>query len=369
MTEVLVLDLIYGWCSACSNFFDKPFADILPFVGGHVAEHIFLLCGHQQANGGRSAFPHTVLKETKNVHILDFGTITKCLYHFKQILDELNLSSVRVVTSCQGREVLLLYQQELFTPVYSFEYVVKCEDHPICQSCCPAPTVPAVNSARDVTQETSAFFQQLPALRGDVNILKSSFIPDCFGHGFSTRTGGVSCIPTLSSLNLFSSCKRRDPAAAVAENTRRLALKAGFYPQPLYLVRVNHARDVWVMGTAEPPESYDAIVTNQTGVVIAAPGADCMPLLFAEPVTKVIGAAHAGWKGTLMGVAMATVGAMVREFGCKVSDIVVAIGPSVGACCFTLEREQALEFHCIHPECVPDPHSSRPHVNIRLATR
>lgn len=54
-----------------------------------------------------------------------------------------------------------------------------------------------------------------------------------------------------------------------------------------------HASNVWVLGKAEP-ESYDAVVTNQSGVVLAAPGADCMPILFADPVSKVIGAAHAG---------------------------------------------------------------------------
>ncbi|XP_074514592.1 purine nucleoside phosphorylase LACC1 [Sebastes fasciatus] len=60
---------------------------------------------------------------------------------------------------------------------------------------------------------------------------------------------------------------------------------------------------------------------------------------------------------------------MVKEFGCRASDIVVAVGPSVGACCFTLDREQALLLHRIHPDCVPDPESATPHVNIRLANR
>ncbi len=58
-------------------------------------------------------------------------------------------------------------------------------------------------------------------------------------------------------------------------------------------LQVNHASDVWVLGKAEP-ESYDAMVTDQPGVVLAAPGADCMPILFADPVPKVIAAAHAG---------------------------------------------------------------------------
>ncbi|XP_042586755.1 purine nucleoside phosphorylase LACC1-like isoform X2 [Cyprinus carpio] len=117
------------------------------------------------------------------------------------------------------------------------------------------------------------------------------------------------------------------------------------------------------------PDSYDGMVTNQVGVVIAAPGADCMPLLFTDPVAKVIGVAHAGWKGTLMGIAMATVNAMVSEFGSRPADIVCVIGPSVGPCCFTLEQDSAREFHAIHPDCVRHMDSSRPYVDIRLATR
>ncbi len=62
---------------------------------------------------------------------------------------------------------------------------------------------------------------------------------------------------------------------------------------------MNHASDVFVLGKAEP-ESYDAMVTNQSGVVLAAPGADCMPILFADPVSKVIGVAHAGRRSFLL---------------------------------------------------------------------
>lgn len=76
-----------------------------------------------------------------------------------------------------------------------------------------------------------------------------------------------------------------------------------------------------------------------------------------------------GWRGTLQGVAMATVEAMVTEFGCCASDIVVAVGPSVGPCCFALKPQEAQEFRRIHPDCVPDPESPSPHVDIRLANR
>lgn len=70
-----------------------------------------------------------------------------------------------------------------------------------------------------------------------------------------------------------------------------------------------------------------------------------------------------------MGVSMATVETMVTEFGCNINNIVVAVGPSVGVCCFSLDRDQVQDFSLIHPDCVPDPESARPHVNIRLANR
>ncbi|XP_028847538.1 laccase domain-containing protein 1-like isoform X2 [Denticeps clupeoides] len=98
---------------------------------------------------------------------------------------------------------------------------------------------------------------------------------------------------TLSSLNLFCNSRHRDPRAVVAENLRRFSLEAGFHPHQFNLVKVNHASDVWVIGK-EAPDSYDGIVTNQANVVIAAPGADCMLLLFVDRVAKVVGAAHAG---------------------------------------------------------------------------
>lgn len=60
----------------------------------------------------------------------------------------------------------------------------------------------------------------------------------CFGHGFSTRAGGVSDIPTLSALNLYCSQRRRDPRAVVQENQRRLALHTGFHPRPLRIAKV-----------------------------------------------------------------------------------------------------------------------------------
>ncbi|XP_071328602.1 purine nucleoside phosphorylase LACC1 [Trachinotus anak] len=359
MRRIVLVDLAHGCCPACAAaaLREEPAAD----------PHVFLLCGgRHREEGERNASVEPFLRLCGSVRVLDSGSTAESLYRFKQTVDQLGLSSVRVLTTLRGREALARYQQQLFTDVYTFDYKVRSVDGLTCPSCAGSSHTDSPGAG--VQEAVSVFLQQLPALTGDVTVLRSTLIPDCFGHGFSTRTGGVSYVPTLSSLNLFSSSRRRDPRATVMENRRRLALHAGFHPKPLHLVKVNHGSDVWVMGKAEP-ESYDGMVTDQTGVVLAAPGADCMPILFADPVSKVIGAAHAGWRGTLMGVAMATVEAMVTEFGCKVSDIMVAVGPSVGACCFTRERGEARDFISIHPDCVPDPESARPHVNIRLANR
>nr|XP_033805529.1 laccase domain-containing protein 1 isoform X2 [Geotrypetes seraphini] len=199
--------------------------------------------------------------------------------------------------------------------------------------------------------------------------LASSFLfQELFLHGFTTRSGGISYVPTLSSMNLFSSSRRRDPKVVVKENLRRLGEAAGFNPEAFHPVKVDHANTVWIMGKPEP-DWYDGIVTDQKGITIAALGADCIPLLFCDPVKKVCGAAHSGWKGTLLGVAMAAVHAMVAEFGCSVKDILVVLGPSVGPCCFTLSKEDAEKFHAIHPNCVRLIDSLRPYVDIRKATR
>ncbi|KAM3608214.1 uncharacterized protein V6R79_021180 [Siganus canaliculatus] len=350
MSEAVLLDLVHGPCPTCAGAWlqEERAAD----------PQLFLLCG-----GTRRETADGFAGSRGNVHVLDSGSVAERLFRFKQVVDELDLSSVRVVTSPRGRQVLLRYQPLLFTAVYSFHYsLLECACDP---SRGPAHTdSPAAGEA----EEVSAFLQQLPAVTGKIRVLKSTLIPDCFGHGFTSRTGGISSIPTLSSLNLFSSSRRRDPAAVVQENRRRLALHAGFRPEQLRMVKVNHGRGVWVLGKAEP-ENYDGMVTDRRDVVLTAPGADCMPLLFADPVAKVIGAAHAGWRGTLMGVAMATVEAMVTGFGCRASDILVAVGPSVGACCFTLERRDAAQFSSIRQDCVPDPDSARPHVDLRRANR
>src|SRR5256712_7431972 len=87
----------------------------------------------------------------------------------------------------------------------------------------------------------------------------------------------------------------------------------------------------------EPPANahgYDAIVTNQPGVLVAVETADCVPILLLDPVRGVSAAVHAGWRGTLGGIVPTTVAVMQTRFGCALRSIRAAIGPSIGVCCY-----------------------------------
>ncbi|XP_032082919.1 laccase domain-containing protein 1 [Thamnophis elegans] len=301
-------------------------------------------------------------------------TFAAALYAVKQKLDENGVEKITLLLSWQRKSLVRTYMEQLFTKLYQYELVelpMGSKERLLKKSLeSGGKEGPDVDpEVERIQEEIRQFLGSLPSLEGDLTILTSSLIPEhVFLHGFTTRTGGISYVPTLSSLNLFSSSKRRDPPAVVKENLRRLSHQAGFNPDMYHTIKVNHASDVWVMGKPQP-ESYDGIVTNERGITVAAPGADCIPLLFADPAKKVCGAAHSGWQGTLLGVSMAVVNAMVREYASDVKDILVVLGPSVGPCCFTLPKESAKAFYKIDPSCVRSFDSPNPYVDIRRATR
>ncbi|KAM6178813.1 LOW QUALITY PROTEIN: purine nucleoside phosphorylase LACC1 [Rhynchocyon petersi] len=296
------------------------------------------------------------------------SSMAASLYTIKQKIDEYNLNSIKVIVPVYRKTLLKAFIDQLFTDVYSFEF----EDlqMTLWGGLWKQSTERNMNSSQElegIQNEIKTYLRSLPPLKGELTIITSPLIPDIFLHGFTTRAGGISYVPTLSSLNLFSSSKRRDPKTVVQENLRRLAHAAGFNADKFYRIKTDHANDVW--NGRKEPESYDGIVTNQRGVTIAALGADCIPIVFADPVKKACGVAHSGWKGTLLGVAMATVNAMIAEYGSSLEDIVVVLGPSVGPCCFTLPRESAKAFHNLDPQCVRLFDSPNPYIDISKATR
>jgi YfiH family protein len=147
-------------------------------------------------------------------------------------------------------------------------------------------------------------------------------------HAFFSREGGVSK-GIYTSLN--GGIGSHDNPADVAENRRRMAEAMGVAIERFLTLFQVHSPDVAV--ATEPWKSEarpraDALVTRVEGLAIGVTAADCGPVLFVDPQARVIGAAHAGWKGALTGVLEATVAAM-EKLGAERAGIVAAIGPLI----------------------------------------
>lgn len=159
---------------------------------------------------------------------------------------------------------------------------------------------------------TSSRLSELPGLR----------------HAFFTREGGVS-EGIYQSLN--GGLGSNDEPARVHENRRRMASALNVQPSHFLTVYQVHSPDVVTVSepwlTDERPHA-DAMVTRTPGLAIGVTAADCGPVLFADPKARVIGAAHAGWKGAFGGVIAATVRAM-EMLGARRADIHAAIGPLI----------------------------------------
>lgn len=161
--------------------------------------------------------------------------------------------------------------------------------------------------------------------------IRSTVLEACDGidHGFFTREGGVSG-GLYSSLNC--GLGSGDDRSAVEENRRRVAESLSVRSDAVLTCHQVHSADVLVVDRpwpmAERPKA-DGIVTRTPGIAVAALAADCAPILFADPTAGVIGAAHAGWKGALGGVAEATVAAMVK-IGADTGRLRAVVGPCIG---------------------------------------
>jgi YfiH family protein len=138
-----------------------------------------------------------------------------------------------------------------------------------------------------------------------------------------------------------------DHRGAWAEVAAPLELEA---PR-LVRVRQVHGASVVVVREGESErggtDEADIIVTDAPGFGLAVRAADCVPLLIADERTAAVAAAHAGWQGLAAGVPSATVAALAREFGSRPSDLIAAIGPSIGACCYEVGVEVRDRFEAV----------------------
>ena len=183
-----------------------------------------------------------------------------------------------------------------------------------------------------------------------------------FRHGFTTRDGGSSRGP-FRSLNLSTSVG--DDPERVEENWERLRQATG-----LVFARVRQVhgcRVVEAAGGATPCEEADAVISAVPGVAASVAVADCVPLLIADPRSGSAAAVHAGWRGTLDRVAAEGVQALVKRHGARPSDLVAAIGPSIGPCCFEVSRELAIRFRDELGSSAGNPRNSGSRADLWLA--
>ena len=163
-------------------------------------------------------------------------------------------------------------------------------------------------------------------------------------HGFSTRLGGIS-EGMWASLNLGVS--RGDDSDHVRENYRRFLTAIGAQGPRMAMsnqVHENHVRVITKADVKEDPYekvSYEAdgLVTDLPGVTLVIFSADCLPILYYDPVRQVVAAAHAGWRGTAADIAGAVVRKMEEVYGCDPQNILAAIGPGIGPCCFETHED------------------------------
>ncbi|MCD1261627.1 peptidoglycan editing factor PgeF [Paenibacillus athensensis] len=166
--------------------------------------------------------------------------------------------------------------------------------------------------------------------------------------GFTTRRGGVSR-PPFASLN--GGLHVGDDPADVVANRERLAASIGrpfaacTYAEQVHgtkvLVATHEHRGRGRATREDAVQGTDAFVTAERGLVLCTQFADCVPLFIHDPVRQVVGLAHAGWKGSVLNIAQATVSAMARAFGSRPQELRAAVGPSIGVCCYEVDATVA----------------------------
>jgi hypothetical protein len=169
-------------------------------------------------------------------------------------------------------------------------------------------------------------------------------------HAFLTRKGGASPFP-FHSLNL--SIATGDSKEDTAKNKRVIAEAFEFDPDRLVLLHQKHQDQILILKDSEghPPSylDYDALVTDLPNQFLGIKTADCLPILVIDRVKKVIAAIHAGRQGTALSITPKVLQTMEKAFGCARKDLLIALGPSIGVCCYEIDER------VFHP--VLEPHS------------
>jgi len=152
---------------------------------------------------------------------------------------------------------------------------------------------------------------------------------------------------------------RGDAKEAVDENYRRIADAMGFTVESIVCSDQTHTTNVRCVDAKDcgngitrprPYTDVDGLVTNVPNVTLATFYADCVPLYLVDPVQKVIGLSHSGWKGTVGNIGARTVEVMVEKYSSKPEDIITAIGPSICMDCYEVSEDVAEQFKSAYPQ-------------------
>lgn len=170
-------------------------------------------------------------------------------------------------------------------------------------------------------------------------------------HGFSTRAGGASILPSQmkhrsrseKALNLgFTDWDR---PRHVEENRRRFVNALSHRQMPLITLRQIHSDAVRIItNPSDQPQQGDALITSAPGLLLAIQTADCIPILLVDPRSRAVAAVHAGWRGTLARIAAKALGRMQMEFCSNPSNVYAAIGPGIGRCCYEVGPDVVKEY-------------------------
>jgi len=191
-----------------------------------------------------------------------------------------------------------------------------------------------------IAQRDSVIFLQAP------NFLDFNFL----SHAFCSRRGGVSQ-GAFASLNMTTA--QGDQEERVEENWRILGRSFDIPARSFFLLDQVHGDEVLVvrgdpfLTSGRQIPVCDACVTQLPGVALCIRTADCVPVFLLDPHRRVVGAIHAGWGGTALQITAKVVEVMERDFQCRPAEILAAIGPSIGPCCYEVDRRVYLAM-CRH---------------------
>ncbi|HWW97335.1 MAG TPA: peptidoglycan editing factor PgeF [Edaphobacter sp.] len=176
-------------------------------------------------------------------------------------------------------------------------------------------------------------------------------------HGFSTRDGGISKVYGGSTLNL--GWTKEDDPTSVAENRRRFlrtvcsehaaSVLVGVRQVHSSIVRVVKKGEGALEGRLQTDEGKavlegDGLITDVPGVLLGVGTADCIPVLVVDVTKRVVAAFHAGWRGTVARIVERGIVMMQEQYGSQAVDLVAAVGPGIGPCCYTVGEEVRSQF-------------------------